>query len=140
MDVAGLKRDSTKIAVGTWIDDIPNMGDLRLHVRGLSCPAARTLRDRLERKVDRTDRDRDGTILPAARDRILSEILLEVVLIDWDGVTQNKKPLPYSKELAKEWLTNPDYQNFQDAVTWAALVVDRGARETQKELEKNSKR
>lgn len=138
MEVSGLKRDSSQVATGQWVDDIPNMGELRLLVRGLSCPQARTLRDRKERKVDRSNRDRDNTILPATRDRILSEVLHEVVLLDWEGITDNGEPVPYSKELAEKWLTDPDYTSFQDAVTWAALVVDRGSRDAQEVLEKNS--
>lgn len=138
MEVSSIERDVSGIAAGQWIDDIPNMDNLRLKVRGLSCAAARTFRERKERKVGRDGRDRDGTILPAKRDAILSEVLLEVVLLDWDGVTNKKEPVPYSKEQAKLFLTDPRYTTFQDAVTWAALVVDRGVKEAQEDLEKNS--
>lgn len=138
MEISEIRRDASKVASGQWVDDIPNMGDLRLCVRGLQCAQARALRERKERRVDRSGRDRDGTILPKVRDAILAEVMLEVILLDWDGITDNGKPVPYSKELAKEWLTNPDFVAFQDAVAWSGIVVERGNREDQESLEKNS--
>lgn len=129
MDFNALKRDSAAIAAGVWVSDIPEMGDLRLKVRGLSSPVATALRQRKERAAPKTDRDRAGRLKPEASVRVTAEVLLEVVLIDWDGLTDNGKPVPYSREVAEKLLTDPDFLPFADAVAWAATVVDRGEAE-----------
>jgi hypothetical protein len=138
MEISAFKRDSNNVKAGQWIGDIPGMGDLRLRVRGLSTPTAVAYRSRLERAVPRNERDRDGSLKPEQMVEVFSKVMLEHILIDWDGITQNGKPVPYSKELATEWLTNPDFRPFADAVAWAAGVVDRGGEETEGELGKSS--
>ena len=45
------------------------------------------------------------------------------MLIDWDGLSINGTPQPYTKELARELLTNRRWVRFADAVAWAAGVV-----------------
>ncbi|MGB3834823.1 MAG: hypothetical protein WA975_23495 [Mesorhizobium sp.] len=133
MEISAFRRDSKVVEAGQWIGDIPGMGDLRLRVRGLSTPTAVAYRSRLERAVPRNKRDRDGSLKPEQSLEVFSQVLLEHVLFDWDGITQDGKPVPYSKDLAAEWLTNPDFRPFADAVAWAAGVVDRGGEETEGE-------
>ncbi|GGB00597.1 hypothetical protein GCM10011491_30980 [Brucella endophytica] len=140
MEIQSLKRDSAAANAGQWVDDIPGMGDMRLRVRGLSSSTVIALRSRKERKVPRDQRERDGSIKPAVALVIFGEVLHEAVLLEWDGLTNGGVALPYDAELAKEWLTNPDFAPFADAVTYAAQIVDRGTSQAQGELEKNSKR
>jgi hypothetical protein len=126
MDITSFKRDAAGIDAGQWVGDIPNTGDLRLRVRGFTSPTVVAVRSRKERAVERKDRRRDGGLKPEAAMRVLSETLCEVVLLDWDGITDGGKPVPYSKDLAKKWLSDPNMQPFADAVSWAAMVVDNG--------------
>lgn len=127
MKISALKRDSAKVEAGEWVSEIPGMEDVRLRVRGLSSPTVVALRSRKERKVSRDGRERDGTLKADIALRILGEVLHEGVLLDWDGVTDDDdKPYPFDAELAKEWLINPDYVAFADAVVYAAQVVDKG--------------
>lgn len=140
MEINSLKRDSSKVEAGQWVDDIPGFEDIRLRVRGLSSPTATALRSRKERKVPRDQRERDGSLKPSVGLPLLGEVLCEAVLLDWDGITDGGKPVPYDPELAKKWLTDPDFIAFADAVTWAARMVDQGTAETREELEKNSPR
>lgn len=126
MDISALKRDSAKVEAGEWVSDIPGMEDVRLRVRGLSSPTVVALRSRKERKVSRDGRERDGSLKADIALRILGEVLHEGVLLDWDGFTKNKQPLPYDAKQAEEWLTNPDYVAFADAVVYAAQIVDKG--------------
>lgn len=126
MDVSSLKKNSKAIRAGQWIKDIPQMGDLRLRVRGLNSPEVIECRAQKERAIPLADRRRDGTIKTEDGMRIMSQVLFEAVLLDWDGLTQDGKPLPYNKDLAEVWLTDPDYMAFADAVAWSAQMVDRG--------------
>ena len=125
MELAGLKRDSAKVEAGEWVSDIPGFGDARLRVRGLESSVFATLRSRKERKVARDDRERDGSLKPAAARRVFGEALAECILLEWDGLTEGGKPLPYDEARAREFCTNPDFSPFADAVVWAASYVDR---------------
>jgi hypothetical protein len=137
MEIKDLKKNSSAISAGQWVDDIPDMGELRLKVRGLSSPAVSALRARKERAVPRKQRNRDGTLKQATAMRISSEILAEIVLIDWEGITDGGKPVPYDKALATKWLTDLDYQDFANAGAWAAMLVDRGESDELEELAGN---
>jgi hypothetical protein len=58
------------------------------------------------------------------RDRINGILLLNTVLLDWKGVEDDDgKPEPYSKEAAKKYLIQTEFEPFRNAVLWAATVV-----------------
>lgn len=137
MEIKDIKKNFASISAGEWVSDIPDMGSLRLQVRGLSSPAVTALRSRKERAVERKERNRDNSLKMESAMRISAELLAEVVLIDWDGITDNGKVIPYDLKLATKWLTDLDYQDFANAVAWAAMLVDRGDNEKTVELAGN---
>lgn len=137
MDIKDIKKNAAEITGGQWVGDIPDMGDLRLRVRGLSSPQVIAIRSRKERAVPRKERLRDGSLRPETGLRISGEVLHEAVLLDWSGLTSDGKPVKYDAALAAEWCTNPDYQDFASAVAWSAMVVDRGDADRTEELAGN---
>lgn len=137
MDITNLKKDPEKIDEGQWVSEIPDMGDLRLKVRGTSSAKFRNVRARLERAVVKKDRARDGSLKPAVAMRVMGEAMAEVGLIDWDGLTEGGNPVKYNQTLAREWLTNPAYESFLDAAVWAARVVDAGEEDVAKDVTEN---
>jgi hypothetical protein len=138
MEISTLKRDSAAVAAGQWVGDIPGMGDVRLRVRGLSSPIVVAVRSRKERKVPRDQRERDGSLKPEIGLVIFGEVLHEAVLLEWDGLTDGGNPVPYSAEMAEQWLTDPDFAFFADAVVYAAQIVDKGQVDAKGELAGNS--
>lgn len=138
MEISTLKRDSAAVAAGQWVGDIPGMGDVRLRVRGLSSPVVVAVRSRKERKVPRDQRERDGSLRPEIGLVVFGEVLHEAVLLEWDGLTDGGEPVPYSAELAEQWLTDPDFAFFADAVVYAAQIVDKGQVDAKGELAGNS--
>lgn len=138
MELSQLKKDSAAIAAGQWVDAIPGLGEARLRVRGINSPVVMALRSRKERQVPRNLREPDGSIKPETQLQILREVLHEAVLLEWDGFTEDDKPLPYSKDAAGRYLLDPDFEAFADAVAWAARVVENGGAANREELEKNS--
>lgn len=138
MDISTIRRDTGKIEAGEWVSDIPNMDDVRLRVRGLTAPIVVALRSKMERKVGRSGRERDGQLKPDVGLTVLGDVLAEAVLLDWEGITIDGKPVPYSKELAKKWLTSREYMVFADGVTWAAQYVDRSVAEVAEAVTGNS--
>lgn len=137
MDIKKIKRDSSKISEGQWVSDIPEAGDLKLLVRGMSSPIVQALMSRKLRAVPKGDKQRDGSPKLEVVTRITSEVLHEAVLLDWSGLTEDGKPVKFNSALAKEWLTNPDYKEFADCVAWAARAVDAGEAEAAAAVEGN---
>jgi hypothetical protein len=87
--------------------------------------------------VPRDERDRVGNITTETATRITGEAMLGTILIDWDGLTDGGKEISYSDELAKVWLTDPEYRPFMEAVVFAANVVENGARSNKDAVAKN---
>lgn len=137
MKLSDQKIDPVKLEQGDWVGDIPDMGDLRLKVRGFGNKAADSMTRRLQDAVPRKLKV-GGRVAPDEMERILSVVMRECILIDWDHLEgEDGKPVPYSKEMAGTLLTDPQYRNFRNAVAWAATVVadERGA--AQEEVAKN---
>ena len=124
MKLGSLKTDLAKVASGMWIDNIPDMGDVRLHVRPIGNPDYRRTYGQL---VDSTPRDkkRGGMVIDyETRQNIAGIALADTILLGWDNLEDDDgKPLPYSTEKAKELLLDPEMVAFRDAVSWAATVA-----------------
>ncbi|MBS7696270.1 MULTISPECIES: hypothetical protein [unclassified Chelatococcus] len=126
MDLKSAKVNSVLIEAGEWVKDIPGMDDLALKVRGLGCIEAKNFMSRRVRALPKGTMNRDGTFPPALQERLLTEQCIEVLLLDWENLTEDKTTVPYSKEKARELLTNPDYRPLKDAVLWAANTLASG--------------
>lgn len=128
MKLSSLKINSTRAEQGAWVSDLPQMGDLRLKVRGFSNTDYAAFMAREVAAVPRDQREKgrsDGALKPKARDTLLIRGMVEHILIDWSGLTDdNNKPIPYSKERAMEMLLDPDLRPFRDAVAFAAAEVE----------------
>jgi hypothetical protein len=138
MDIQSIKKDSAAIAEGQWVENIPGMGDLTLKVRGSSANYVMAVRARKQRNAPNEDRAADGSLTVDATLRIETEVLYEAVLLDWGGLTDGGQPVKYDSALAKEWLTNPDFRDFADAVVWASGVVSRTTKAVKEKAAKNS--
>lgn len=126
MKLNDLKIDAIKFEQGDWVGDIPDMGALRLKVRGIGNTDYRRMQSRLFEAEPRQYKI-GGKLPPERQDAITAQCLLHTVLMDWDGLRDEKdKPIPYSKDLARDLLTKPEYKRFRDAVAWAASVVAEG--------------
>lgn len=60
---------------------------------------------------------------PAERNRIMTTLLLETVLLDWRGITEGDQPVRFSREAAQQLLTDPTVPFLRGAVQWAANVI-----------------
>lgn len=67
--------------------------------------------------------------------QITREAAAETILVDWEGVTRDGEPLPYSKEEALKLLTAR--KDFYGLVLTAAQNMDNFRVRAQKQLEKN---
>jgi len=138
MDIGNFKKSSDAIESGDWVDDIPQMGDLRLRVKGLNSAQFKAIFARKQRAVPKQQRERDGEIQEEVLHQIRGEALCEAILLDWDGLTSEGQPFPFDKETARKWLTDPDFADFHYATLYAAGVVGKDKTEAKDGLEKNS--
>lgn len=125
MKIGSLKTDLAKAEAGIWIGDIPDMGDLRLKVRPTGNPDYRRVYAKLVETTPRHAK-RGGVIVDHKIKADLSaRTLADTVLLDWEGLEDDDgKPLPYSPELAKTLLLDPEMTAFRDAVAWAGGVAE----------------
>jgi hypothetical protein len=128
MKLSSLKINSTRGEQGAWVKDLPGMGDLRLKVRGFSNTDYAAFMSKEVAAVPRDQREggrRDGALKQKARDTLLIRGMVEHILVDWDGLTDdNEKPVPFSKERAMDLLLDPDLRPFREAVAFAAAEVE----------------
>jgi hypothetical protein len=139
MDISNLKKSTDKVEGGEWVWDIPQMGELKLRVRGLGSEVYKQLFARKQRAVVKADRERDGSIKEEVLFRIRGEALHETILLEWDGLSEGGKPYPFDKDVALTWLTSPEYEDFHFATLYAAGVVGKERAERTADLAKNSR-
>lgn len=138
MEINSLKRSTDRVEGGDWVSDIPEMGDLRLRVRGIGSAQYKAVYARKSRAVPRKDRERDGSIKDDVLHQIRGEALHEAILLEWGGLTSGGQEYAYDADTAMKWLTDPDFADFHYATLYAAGVVGKDRADAQEELEKNS--
>jgi len=137
MKLSAGKINVAALEQGAWVGDIPNMGELRLKVRGTSNADWRELERKLINALPREKKIR-GLVDAKEQDTIVAECLFQAGLQDWDGFEDDEgKPIPYSKELAREICFNPEYMRYRDAIAWACNVVAEEKKSDQDDIVKN---
>ncbi|SRR5581483_7138660 len=136
MKLSDIRRDPATIEAGTWVKDIPGMGDLEVRVRGKDNADWRRLEAKLIARVPREARE-NGRISIEQVDRITGMLLLDACLIGWNNLTDDAGPVLYSYNKAEELLTKPEFKAFRDAVLWAATLVADGQAQATADAVKN---
>lgn len=135
MKLSNIAVNVENIEHGEWVDDIPEMENLRLRVRGIDNGDWKRLRSK---HMDAIPRQWRAGKRADEIDRIISICLRDAGLIDWEGLTDDEdKPIMYSRDMANKLLTEPQYRKFRDAVLWAATVVGETNHVKVEEQEKN---
>ena len=135
MKLSDHKIDLKKRDEGAWVKDIPDFMDLELKVRGSGNKDWARMEAKLIGAVPR--QRRANGLEPEDRLRINSILVRETSLLDWRGIENGTgEPLPYSKEAANKYLTDPEYEAFVWACVWAANVV---AQQGHDEIEQDAK-
>lgn len=138
MKLSQIRVDHNRLEQGAWVDSIPEMGGLRLKVRGFGNADDRRIQARELEAIPRAKRA-SGRVDVGEVDRVLGVRLLDAILLDWDGLTdENDAPIPYSREMAARLIQEADYRPFRDAVVWAATYVAESRAEDTEGVTKNS--
>jgi hypothetical protein len=137
MKLSGLKTNAAALAGGVWQRDIVGMGNIEFLVRGTNNPDYRRRMQAMIRALPASKR-KGGTVDVVEMDRITGVCLLDHALLDWKNVEDEAgKPIPYSKDQAELYLTDPDYSPFRDGVFIAATSADNEASEGEETTAKN---
>jgi hypothetical protein len=126
MKLSAIKVNSALAEQGSWVDSIPDLPGIRIKARGANNSDYRVLEAKLVREIPRADR-LEG-LKPADQDRIMGTLLLETVVIDVEGLTEDdgKTPVTYTRELGQQLLLDQDYRVFRAGAAYAgAIVMDR---------------
>jgi hypothetical protein len=123
MKISDLKVDSALAEQGDWVENIPDLPGIRIKARGTNNKDYRILEAKLVREIPRADRA-EG-VSPSDQDRIAGTLLLETVVLDVFGLTEDdgKTPITYSKELGRLLLLNPDFKVFQAGAAYAGSII-----------------
>lgn len=121
---------------GRWVSIDHIMPGVRLKVRGSENSGLRRMRNKLLQEIPRAHRLRGAD--EETLDAIGTKLLIETVLVDWDGIEdENGEPLPFSKEKSAAVLSDPAMVVFKNAVEWASGVVGDDEIAEAKEAAKN---
>ena len=123
MKLSAIKVNSALIEQGDWVDGIPDLPGIRIKARGTNNTDYRILEAKLVREIPRSDRV-EG-VAPVDQDRIAGRLLLETVVIDVEGLTEDDgvTPIPYSRAVGERLLLDPDFRVFQAGAAYAGSVV-----------------
>lgn len=136
MDINNLVLSDAALSViddGAWVGDFKNAPGVRLKVRGFRSKEARKLMEQKQAAA----RSKTEQLTEQQLAEIMQEVLAESVLLDWDGITDNGKPVSYDRDLATKWLTSRNGEAFAGLVLDAAQRIDRQASDYVDSVSKN---
>lgn len=123
MKLSAIAVDTAVIEQGDWVDNIPDLPGIRIKAKGTNNAAYRLLERKLLLGIPRSQRV-DGLSI-VDQDRIAATLLVETIIIDIDGLTEDDgtTPIPYTKVLGAKLLSDPDYRVLLQAAAFAGAMV-----------------
>lgn len=137
MKLSAIKVDTKIAEQGDWVENIPDLPGIRIKARGTNNADYRVLEGRLVREIPRHERA-EG-VSPEDQDRIAGRLLLETVVLDVEGLTEDDgvTPIRYTRELGTQLLLDPDFRVFQAGAAYAGSVVAQRRKAAQETETKN---
>ena len=123
-DIESAFVDVAAIEAGKWIELGADFPGAEIRAKGMSSTEAKTYYDKLRREAPRTDRLANGQLSDTAQERILRDVILEKCLLDWRGFASGGKPLPFSRQTAEMFLTEPKARKLGTAIVNAIVAID----------------
>lgn len=121
---------------GAWVGDIPEAGNVKLKVRAIGSPVvqrainAKREKMRAENKGDELTQDQST--------QALYEVLAEVAIEDWSGLTSGAEELKFDRKLVVGWAKDRTGIKFMEMVFYASRQVDQNANAYAEKAAKNS--
>jgi hypothetical protein len=113
---SSLKADIQTENDGQWMTYPEfNDPDFGLKVRALT---STLYTDRIQKEARRLNNKYGRDPIPDEENiQATAKALVDTILLDWKGITDDAgQPIPYSRDLAYDWLTDPAYRELRGAV------------------------
>lgn len=133
-EIADIKDRNELLADGIWIEQVPNLGNVRLKVRPLNSPIVVMALSREQRNIAPDELNQHGQIPWEVQEEIDRLVLCSAALLDWDNLTDGGQPVPFSQEQALEWA---QIESFWLGLKYAVRLADRRIEKQAGALEKN---
>lgn len=138
MKLSTTKVDPKAIEDGDWIENLPEMDDLKLKARGQSSMAYRAVQRKELNKLPRNVRNLPDGLPLAIQDRITNKCLVDAGILDWQNMELDDGIKPFSKELLEQLVNDPVSQVFREACIVATVRVGAIVAKADEELLGNS--
>lgn len=122
---------------GTWVDMSDRAEGVSFLVTGLGADEPRKLMNK--KIIEARKSSADGKVDPETILKIQDEVIVEVVLKGWKGLTDNGQEVKFSKELARKWLMSKNGAKLHSLVIEAINRIDADAHKYVESVSKNSK-
>jgi hypothetical protein len=129
--------DIEAIEAGRWLPLGADFPGVEILASGLTAPAAKRLRETLERKAPRADRLGNGQLSEDARDRILKTVIAQKCVHDWRGLASGGKPLAFSVETLEGIMREPRARRIAAAIVNAIVDLENTTLADEAEIEGN---
>jgi hypothetical protein len=110
--LSSLRADIDRETKGDWVE-YPDLPGVEFKVSSIHLPAYTTERDMLYQRLQRLHKNKPIPTDTLARE--LGALFAKHILHDWRGFD-----IPYSRDTAKEVLSDPAYRDIIAAVQWCA--------------------
>jgi len=127
-----IKTDISKQNDGTWVDFL--MG-IRFKIARARNPKYNEMMRKLTENM-RLDM-REGKFDTKEFNDMLIVVRAHTVLLDWENIDEDDKPVPYSVEKAMEYFRNPELNDFYTFVVSISESAEAYKKDLVKDAEKN---
>ena len=123
MDITDLKAKNEAVTGGYWVGDLPDLGDIRLHVLPARAPSVQRALGTALRSCK--DRNEDGSITEEADARVQSEVYAKAALLGWENILDGGEPVEFTREKVAALMEVEIFEAaLRVAVFKAGLLVD----------------
>lgn len=133
MDIATFRTNKSLENEGAWTD---LAGDARVKLARIG---NRRYRDMLQAKLKPHRRAiRAGTLSDEVTEALMTEVIVETVLLDWENIELNGVVVPFSRDAALDILGDPEMKDLRNMIVELAGDMELYRAKDLEEAEKNS--
>lgn len=125
MDISNLIKADEELNVidaGAWVGDFEEAPNVKFLVRGMKSEQVQSIL--AAKQIAQRKKNRGKPLTDKQTERVMLEAIVEGALIDWSGLKDNGKDVPYSRELAEKWILSRSGEKLAEMVLDAALRLD----------------
>ena len=123
MDIHNIRATSNALDEGEWIGEIAHLDGVRLKVRGVTSPQVSWALGIAARRAGKHVREESGVLTEIGEREVEDIAYRRHALLDWEGFTDDGKPVPFSPEAAENLFSIPLLANGLRVAVMRATVM-----------------